>query len=161
MHIAKNGSHSISPEHNAKRSIYSTTANMSSVTTTTSAPPSTSTIPVCNKEEMSSTFNTSTSQGPLCGFPLLPKIDFTSCCAPNQKIQYTDVCTQFCVVNKNETENEFDACVSVLVAAQNQTLGILGCQGLESDQKSGSVRVERGFMVWLTVAVLLSGVLLS
>jgi len=71
--------------------------------------------------------------------------------------------TQFCVINKNGTESGFDACVSVLVGAQNQTLGILGCQGLESETsgKSGGVRVERGFMVWFTVAVLPSGVLLS
>jgi hypothetical protein len=110
---------------------------------------------------MSSTFNASTNQGPLCGFPLPTKIDFRSCCAPNQAIQYTDVCTQFCVVNKNETESEFNACVTDTLAGQNQTLGILGCQGLESDNKSGSVKVERGVMVWSTVAVLLSGVLLS
>jgi hypothetical protein len=70
-----------------------------------------------------------------------------------------DVCTQSCFVEKNETLDEFSRCVKFLLPT-NQILRGLGCSQLK---KSTGVRKFEGsgVMVWLTVAVLVTGVLLS
>jgi hypothetical protein len=60
-------------------------------------------------------------------------------------------------MNKNETMEEFSNCVQFLLPV-NQTFGGLGCSFL---QKSERLRMERGLMVWVTVAALVSGFLLS
>lgn len=69
-----------------------------------------------------------------------------------------DVCTQFCFVEKNETLDEFSCCVKFLLPT-NQILGGLGRSNLK---KSKGVRKfeGRGVMVWLTVVVLVTRVLL-
>jgi hypothetical protein len=65
----------------------------------------------------------------------------------------------FVFIEKNETLDEFSSCEKFLLPT-NQILGGLGCSNL---QKSEGVRkIEgRGVMVWLTVGVLVTGVLLS
>jgi hypothetical protein len=95
----------------------------------------------------------------MCSFPFPSPVNFTQYCAPNATIYVEDVCMQFCIVEKNETLDEFISCVNFLLPT-NQILGGLGCLNL---QKSEGVRKfeGRGMMVWLTVGALVAGVRLS
>jgi hypothetical protein len=95
----------------------------------------------------------------MCGFASPSPFKFTQHYAPNATFYVAGVCTQFCFVEKNETLDEFSSCVEFLLPA-NQILGGLGCSNLKKSERARKFE-GRGVMVWLTVGVLVTGVLLS
>jgi hypothetical protein len=95
-------------------------------------------------------------------FPISHQSTFTQCCASGAKIYTTSACTQFCLVDKgnNETMMAMDFSNCVVGVLPDQTI-LTGCLYFQKEQKSTGLRMERGLVDWLTVAVLVFGVLMS
>ena len=66
------------------------------------------------------------------------------------------MCTQYCAVNKDETIQQFSTCVTGILQRSNYTATARLCEGLGT---SGGTRVVTGFGAWLTVAMVVSGML--